>query len=97
MDKSYKSYKEYREPEEEKENQMLGIWEKYKDPLTGKDSIENHTLKTLNVWCAPKDHVFEYVEGGAREIKCTICDYESTFILGRHKLSKGKLCKLDCK
>lgn len=67
-----------------------GIWNEYRNVLTGEKSIKEHKPKV--VWRSCKsfsDHNFEIT--GNREWTCTKCQFIFTPIIGIHKLEDGKV------
>lgn len=67
-----------------------GIWNEYKNNLTGERSIRDHKLKV--VWKSCKtfaEHNFEVT--GNREWKCSKCQFVFTPVIGIHKLENGKV------
>lgn len=67
-----------------------GIWNEYRNVLTGERSIKEHKPKV--VWRSCKsfsDHNFEIT--GNREWTCTKCQFIFTPIIGIHKLEDGKV------
>lgn len=67
-----------------------GIWNEYKNDVTGERSIKEHKLRV--VWKSCKkfsDHDFEVT--GNREWKCSKCQFIFTPIIGIHSLKDGKI------
>lgn len=65
-----------------------GLWQKYKNSVTGETSVKEHNLR--KVWEACADHYF-IEEGGSRNVKCRKCGFGKRYSLGMQKLVDGKL------
>lgn len=65
-----------------------GLWQDYKNQVTGEHSVKSHTPK--KVWEACSDHYF-IEDGNSRSIKCNKCGFGKRYVLGMQKLENGKL------
>jgi hypothetical protein len=67
-----------------------GVWNNYRNVLTGENSIKEHKPKVVWRSCKNfKDHYFE--QTGNREWTCTKCQFIFLPIIGIHKLEDGKV------
>lgn len=67
-----------------------GVWNEYRNVLTGERSIKEHKPKVVWQSCKKfKDHNF--IVTGNREWSCTKCDFKFTPIIGIHSLKNGKI------
>lgn len=65
-----------------------GLWQKYKNNVTGETSVKEHELK--KVWQSCSNHFF-VEEGSSRNVKCKYCGLGKRYVLGMQKLDNGKL------
>jgi hypothetical protein len=66
-----------------------GIWQKWKNSVTGEESIELHTPKVVQQWCG--HHEFDNSIPKDRILTCKKCGQEVLFIVGYHELKDGRL------
>lgn len=66
-----------------------GLWKKYKNTVTGEESIELHEPKVVKQWCP--EHEFGDKIPPNRIIECKKCGQEVLFVVGYHELKNGKL------
>jgi len=67
-----------------------GIWNEYRNVLTGERSIKEHKPKVVWKSCKSfKDHDFEWT--GNRELTCKHCNFIFLPIIGIHSLVNGKI------
>lgn len=66
-----------------------GLWKRYRNTVTGEQSIKEHELKIAKTWCAT--HRFSSDIPRNRIISCLDCGQEIRFVVGYHDLVDGKL------
>lgn len=71
---------------------MDSLWKEEVNPHTGKSSLQNHTVRVVQVWCKPKEHYFDQSDD-IRLATCTKCGYSVPFVIGYHEIKDGKLTK----
>lgn len=67
-----------------------GIWSRYVDDATGRDTYAEHTPKLVKQWCG-EDTCFFVPTPNPREVVCKKCANTRNFIVGFHVLKDGKL------
>lgn len=66
-----------------------GIWKEYVNSETGESSIKEIKTKVIKRFC--KNHYFKITDPNKREVTCTKCGVVSNYVLGFHKVVKGKV------
>lgn len=67
-----------------------GIWSRYVDDATGRDTYSEYTPKVVKQWCGEGKCYF-VPTNDSRMVACKTCGVERKFIVGFHTLKDGKL------
>lgn len=67
-----------------------GIWKRYVDEESGRDSYAEHIPKVVKQWC-PEDGCYFIKTEDPRIVVCKRCGLERNFIIGFHQIKDGKL------
>jgi hypothetical protein len=66
-----------------------GIWKRYKNSVTGEDSIKEHEPRVVKQWCL--SHTIAGDIPATRLVRCADCGQEIKYVVGYHQLTNGKL------
>lgn len=58
-----------------------GLWQNYKNAVTGEETVKEHRLKVVWKSCKQGEHSYEL--SGNRELKCVKCGVFTEFVPGR--------------
>lgn len=72
-----------------------GLWTEYINKETGESSIKEISPKVAKLYCKPSKHYFIPISKSSRECICKRCGIGAKYVLGLHKLEKGKITSLS--
>lgn len=67
-----------------------GIWARYVDDSTGRDTYAEHTPRLVKQWCGEDNCDFVPTDN-PRMVVCRKCGNTRNFIVGFHTIKDGKL------
>lgn len=71
-----------------------GLWQEYVNKQTGESSLKEHKLKVVTKWCHQKKCIWRHSDEDYRTLVCKKCGRERPFVVGLHKLVKGKIVEI---